>query len=81
MYLSRLTFDHEPRGCPNKYLPNLANMLTTDGFQKKMLNLVYRRNIHNQQTKGNPEDIYGKDSLLMMICTRMNQIIGGYASI
>jgi hypothetical protein len=37
MYLSRLEFDREPLGCHKKYLPKLANFLTTDGFQKKKL--------------------------------------------
>jgi hypothetical protein len=55
--------------------------MTTDGFQKKMLNLIYRRNIHNQDAKGSPYDLFNKDSLLVMICTRMNQVIGGFTSI
>lgn len=76
-----MTFDYEPRGCPKKYLPNLANFMTTDGFQKKMLNLIYRRNIGNQDIRGSPTDLFNKDSLLVMICTRMNHVIGGFTSI
>jgi len=46
-----------------------------------MLNLIYRRNIHNQEAKGSPYDIFNKNSLLVLICTRMNQVIGGFTSI
>jgi len=46
--MSRLEFDCEPRCCPKKYLPKLANFLTSDGFQKKKLNLIFRRNTVNQ---------------------------------
>jgi len=73
-----LAFDQEPRGCPKKYLPILANFLTNDGFSKKNLNLIFRRNIGNQEAKGNPNDIFNRSSLLVLICTRMNQFIGGF---
>ena len=46
-----------------------------------MLNLIYRRNINNQDIRGSPTDLFNKDSLLVMICTRMNQVIGGFTSI
>jgi hypothetical protein len=81
MYSSRLKFDHEPRGCPKKLLPNLANFMTDDGFSKKTLNLIFRRNIANQELMGSSSDIFNRSSLLVLICTRMNQIIGGFTSI
>ena len=79
--MSRLDFDYEPKCCPKKYLPNLANFLTADGFQKKTLNLKFRRNINNKDTRGQPNDLFGCNSLLVLICTRMNQIVGGFTSI
>lgn len=79
--MSRLDFDYEPKGCPKKYLPKLANILTADGFSKKKLNLLFRRNINHTDTKGQPYDLFGRTSLLVLICTRMNQIIGGFTSI
>jgi hypothetical protein len=76
-----LSFDKEPSGCPKRYLPKLANFLTTDGFQKKKLNLLFRRNSNNQDQYGQSTDIRNRDSLLVLICTRLNQIIGGFTSI
>lgn len=79
--MSRLEFDKEPLGCPKKYLPKLANFLTTDGFQKKKLTLLFRRHINGQETCGKPSDIFNRGSLLVLICTRGDQIIGGFTSI
>jgi hypothetical protein len=62
-------------------LPNLANFLTTDGFSKKTLNLIFRRSISNQDSKGSSSDLFDRNSLLVLICTRMNQVIGGFTSI
>lgn len=46
MYCSRLNFNFEPQSCPKKLLPRLANFMTNEGFDKKELNLVYRRAIN-----------------------------------
>lgn len=81
MYSSRIEFDREPLGCKKQFLPKLANFLTTDGFQKKKLRLLYRRNAANQEISGQPADIRGKNSLLFIICTRVNMLIGGFISI
>ena len=81
MYSSRLSFDKQPNGCPKKHLPKLANFLTTDGFQKKKLNLIFRRSSNNQDQCGQSTDIRNRDSLLVIICTRLNQVIGGFTSI
>lgn len=59
----------------------MANFLTTDGFQKKKLNLIYRKNINNQEMMGSPNDIRNKNSILVLICTRLGMIIGGFTSV
>jgi hypothetical protein len=79
--MSRLDFDVEPKSCPKKFLPCLANFLTADGFQRKTLNLIFRRSITNTNIRGSPTDLFNKASLLVLICTRMNQVIGGFTSI
>jgi hypothetical protein len=76
-----LEFDKEPLGCNKRFLPKLANFLTSDGFQKKKLQLLLRRNNTNQETYGQPIDIRNKNSLLFIICTKLNQVIGGFTSI
>jgi hypothetical protein len=81
MYCSRLEFDREPLGCNKKFLPKLANFLTNDGFQKQKLHLIFRRNTTNQEIFGQPNDIRNKKSLLILICTKFNQVIGGFTSI
>lgn len=80
-YMSRLEFDREPLGCPKKYLPKLANFLTTDGFQKKKLALLLRRNTSGQEMVGQPSDILNRAALLVLLRTRADQIIGGFTSI
>lgn len=81
MYISRLEFDQEPTGCHKRLLPKLANFLTSDGFQKKRLQLLFRRSSTSPNTFGQHTDIFGKNSLLVVICTRNNQVIGGFTSI
>ena len=75
-----MTFDTEPLSCPKKYLPKLANFLTDEGFDKKKLDLLYRRTINPKENHGDVHEIFGRNSLLVLLCTRMGQIIGGFTS-
>lgn len=68
-------------GCNKRFLPKLANFLTNDGFQKKKLALLFRRNSSNSESVGQPSDIFNKISLLVLISTKQNQIIGGFTSV
>lgn len=81
MYQSRINFDIEPLSCPKKHLPRLATFLTGEGFDKKKLELLFRRTLNPKESRGDPTDIYGKTSLLVLLCTRMNQMIGGFTSV
>lgn len=80
MYSCRLEFDEEPLGCRKSCLPKIADIITTEGFQKKKLRLLYRRN-NNGQSVGQPSDIRCRDSLLFIICTKLNYVFGGFISV
>ena len=54
--------------------------MTTDGFQKKKLDLIYRRTANNENY-GQSDDLRNKNSLLVLICTKLGQVIGGFTSI
>ena len=81
MYLSRLSFDTEPLSCPKKHLPKLANFLTGEGFDKKKLDILYRRTTNPKENHGDVSEIFGRKSLLVLLCTRMGQMIGGFTSV
>ena len=81
LYSSRLQFDKDPASCNKKLLPNLANFITTDGFQKKKLELLFRRNTSNSNNVGVAKDIHNKNSLLVLLSTRQKEVIGGFTSI
>lgn len=80
MYSSRLSFDEEPLGCRKQFLPKIADIITTEGFQKKKLRLLFRRN-NNGQSFGQASDIRCRDSLLFIICTKLNVVFGGFISV
>lgn len=61
-------------------MPKLANFLTTDGFQKKKLDLIFRRTANNENC-GQSDDLRNKNSLLVLMSTKLGQIIGGFISI
>jgi hypothetical protein len=81
MYSCRLSFDQEPMGCRKSCLPKISDIITTEGFQKKKLNLLFRRNNSSGQNFGQPNDIRNRESLLFIVCTKLNFVFGGFISI
>lgn len=68
-------------GCRKSSLPKIADIITTEGFQKKKLNLLYRRNNNSGQSYGQSGDIRCRNSLLFIICTKLNFVFCGFISV
>lgn len=65
---------------PKYNLPKLVNFITTDGFTKHQLNLIYRRST-TESPKGSNADIRERKNLLILINTASGQNIGGFVSV
>ncbi len=55
------------------------NIICGEDFNKKKLNLLYRRSYFSEN-KGKKSDIFGQKGLLVLIRTESEEVIGVYIS-